>query len=172
MQPPCTAWDITLCGSNLTQSMKRQSKQPESNRQQLQHHCTYVVLSSMCWSLKTASSTLAEVEPDAGVNLRIKEHRQRTGSTWTTKHGFVREVMRKRNCSAFEEDLITVQYMQEKGLNNVRGDSYCNDTLKDYQVRSIRDQICTATGRCFKCLKAGHFRKECVNSWAPLASAL
>lgn len=101
-------------------------------------------------------------ESDEGVDARIEIHKQQgSGSAWTKKYKFVREVCRKRNCSAFDEDIVTLQYMQEKGLPNVRGGSYCSEALQDYQKRSIKDQLCTATGCCFKCAKTGHFAKDC-----------
>jgi hypothetical protein len=101
-------------------------------------------------------------ESDEGVDSRIDIHKQSAGSAWTSKHKFVKEISRKRNCSAYQEDLVTVQMMQKYGLANVRGGSYCNDTLQNYQERCIKDQICTATGCCFKCLKTGHFAKDCA----------
>lgn len=95
-----------------------------------------------------------------GVEQRITEHKNLKASMWTSQHHFVKEILRKPG-NEYAEDNTTLEYMQMKGIENVRGGSFCSIVLPDYQLKSIRDQLCTAKNCCYKCLQAGHFRSEC-----------
>lgn len=138
-----------------------QEVQEHEHEKDEQEHTSGIVIYVL--ELENGKYYVGRSDDDEGVDMRIEEHKQGSGSSWTGKHKFVREIMRKHNCSPSEEDMLTVQMMHEKGMNSVRGGSYCNSKLQEYQERAVRDQISTMTGRCFKCLKVGHFRNECVN---------
>lgn len=60
-----------------------------------------------------------------------------------------------------DEDKITKQYMCKYGIDNVRGGTYTQVTLPEYQYRTLLDEICTSSNLCFKCKKTGHFAKDC-----------
>jgi hypothetical protein len=55
------------------------------------------------------------------------------------------------NADSFDEDKYVKQYMTRYGIENVRGGSYVQLTLPQWQLLSLRKEIWGATGRCFKC---------------------
>ena len=63
----------------------------------------------------------------------------------------------------FQEDLSTKKYMERYGIENVRGCSYSNIELNDYQLRVLEIEFRTLNDLCFKCGKSGHFASECKN---------
>ena len=63
--------------------------------------------------------------------------------------------------SHFDEDKITKEYMAKYGIDNVRGGSYCNIDLDDFQIEALKTEIGGAQNKCARCGRSGHFQKEC-----------
>jgi predicted GIY-YIG superfamily endonuclease len=95
------------------------------------------------------------------VEERIKEHYNEAGSEWTKKYPPIRTIEIKHNCNALEEDYITKQYMNQYGIKNVRGGSYCKMILTDAQTESLATEMKTAHNECFRCGEQGHFSNTC-----------
>jgi len=51
--------------------------------------------------------------------------------------------------------------VEKYGFDNVRGGSYSSIKLTDDQLSSLLQQIVTANDLCSKCLRPGHFIKDC-----------
>ena len=94
-------------------------------------------------------------------NGRMKQHIAGNGAIWTKKYPPIKQVELISNCDVYDEDKYTVMYMDKYGISNVRGGSYCQIVLRDYQLRNLKNQINSATDRCHRCGKNGHFIADC-----------
>ena len=68
---------------------------------------------------------------------RLKDHKNRTGSKWTSKYQVVELLLVYKNCSAFVEDMVVKELMAKKGIDNVRGGSYAQNTISDEKRKNI-----------------------------------
>lgn len=74
--------------------------------------------------------------------------------------------------SKFEEDALTLRYMELHGLDNVRGGSYSQMILSPADRREIQRRLDTANGVCTLCHRPGHFARECGDEAAWDAACL
>lgn len=95
------------------------------------------------------------------VATRFQEHKAGKGSVWTRIHKPVKIEKVFKNVSPFEEDKVTKEYMSVYGMGNVRGGSYCQEVLDDFQRESIQRELWMAEGACFVCGRKDHFSKAC-----------
>ncbi len=56
--------------------------------------------------------------------FRLKQHFNSVGSEWTKLYKPIKVIELKPNCEDYDEDKITLQYMDKYGINNVRGGSF------------------------------------------------
>ena len=93
--------------------------------------------------------------------IRIDNHFNSNGSSWTRKYKPIEVIDVISDCDEFDEDKYTKKYMQSYGIDNVRGGSFCQMEL-DNDSRSVLERmIHSASDRCFKCGKEGHFINSC-----------
>jgi hypothetical protein len=92
---------------------------------------------------------------------RIIEHFSNNGSVWTKKYKPLEIIETIPDCDRFDEDKYTKMYMQEYGIDNVRGGSYTQMFIGKEQRKLLQKEFQTARRACFKCGKEGHFAKEC-----------
>ena len=59
------------------------------------------------------------------------------------------------------EDVITKKYMMQYGIANVRGGSYSNIELLDYQIKALDAEFKAANTQCTKCGVKGHPDVDC-----------
>ncbi len=67
----------------------------------------------------------------------------------------------RNEANKFEEDSFTLQYMEEYGIEFVRGGSWTNPRLSQKQKEEIRHRINSANGACFRCGIEGHLAAYC-----------
>lgn len=101
------------------------------------------------------------VGKSANIKHRIDQHLVGDGSVWTKKYRPVAIEKVIENVSPFEEDKITKEYMLKYGIENVRGGSYTGTVLSDDQLRALRSELWSATDRCMRCGRTGHFASGC-----------
>jgi cellular nucleic acid-binding protein len=94
-------------------------------------------------------------------STRLNEHFNGIGSAWTKKYPPIELVEFVENCSSFDEDKYTLQYMNAYGIENVRGGSYTQIQLDEFTLNHIQKQLVSANDLCFKCGKSDHFAKDC-----------
>jgi len=92
---------------------------------------------------------------------RYAQHMSGSGSAWTRKHKPVALEKSIENVSPFEEDKYTKEYMSKYGIDKVRGGSYVEVTLSDFQKEALKTEIWAAKDCCTQCGRKGHFVKTC-----------
>jgi len=92
---------------------------------------------------------------------RNQQHINGTASSWTKKHPPISVEQIISNCSDFDEDKYTKEYMHKFGIDNVRGGSYVTEELDEVQQYSIQKEIWAAKNLCTQCGRDGHFVKSC-----------
>jgi len=97
-------------------------------------------------------------------NVRICNHFSRNGSVWTRRYKPVKIEKLIETDDAFDEDKWTLKYMDMKGIQNVRGGSFCQMTLSPDMKALIARMLNGSKDRCFKCGNTGHFVKNCNQS--------
>ena len=94
-------------------------------------------------------------------DFRLKSHFDFYGSAWTKKYKPIKVLKLISNCSNFDEDKYTKEYMKKKGINNVRGGTYCKIKLDNDEINSIQKEINGATDCCYICGSNQHFASNC-----------
>ena len=98
--------------------------------------------------------------------IRIADHSNRKGSSWTSLYKPIKVIGLSFCNSMFDEDTMTKEYMMQYGISNVRGGSYVSKNLSQRQVISLLKEFLGMTDRCFKCGREGHFAAQCyAKSW-------
>jgi predicted GIY-YIG superfamily endonuclease len=92
---------------------------------------------------------------------RYQEHLDGNGSSWTKKYRPVSLVKTLEGVSPFEEDKITKEYMSRYGIDKVRGGSYVEVELSEFQREALKVEIWAAKDLCTNCGRGGHWAKDC-----------
>lgn len=94
------------------------------------------------------------------IEKRLLSHFGGSGSRWTSMYEPL-DVVEVLNADKFDEDKVVKKYMARHGMENVRGDSYCLPTLKQWQKAALSNELLSSSGACFECGKQGHFASRC-----------
>ena len=94
-------------------------------------------------------------------NFRIDAHFNAQGSAWTRLYRPLRGHQVIANCDDYDEDKYTRMYMDQYGVDNVRGGSYVQVTLDQLTKEHLRQMSRGTNDRCFQCGQPGHFAKQC-----------
>ena len=92
---------------------------------------------------------------------RIAEHFHQHGSEWTRQYKPVAVVEQIHNVDEFDEDKYTKMYMKKYGIDRVRGGSYTQIVLPEHYRLTLEKELCSASNRCFRCHRSGHFANNC-----------
>lgn len=92
---------------------------------------------------------------------RILDHFRGAGSAWTQLHKPKKIVEVLHNCSDFEEDKVTKEYMQIYGIDNVRGGTYTQIELDSSARAFLEREIRGASDACLRCGRDSHFAQDC-----------
>lgn len=99
---------------------------------------------------------------------RVEVHYRGEGSLWTQKYRPTSTIEIIETDDPYDEDKVTLKYMEKYGIDNVRGGSFVRLVLSGYEKKSIQQMIYGNTDNCFRCGNSGHFAKECPSqSYTP-----
>lgn len=94
------------------------------------------------------------------VDSRLESHFNNNGSEWTKLHKPIKRLQLITNCSDFDEDKYTLEYMNKYGIDKVRGGTYSQVKLSDEKIKFIKERLDSANNKCFRC-GGNHFIKDC-----------
>lgn len=92
---------------------------------------------------------------------RLQEHYDGFGCEWTKIYKPVATIAIIPNCSIFDEDRYTLEYMNKFGIGNVRGGTFSMIILRNEDLQIIQRLIWSAKDLCAKCGASDHFIKDC-----------
>lgn len=95
------------------------------------------------------------------VQDRFDEHRSGQGSEWTRRFGPLEIDKVLKEQSRFDEDKYVTIYMENFGIDNVRGGSYSNVVLTAMQRETLERELRNAADTCLQCGRSGHFVSVC-----------
>ncbi len=95
------------------------------------------------------------------IAFRLKDHFTSNGAAWTRKYKPIQVESIIADCDDYDEDKYTLKYMEQYGINNVRGGSFCEIKLSDANIITLNQIMNSVTDKCYICGGNGHFANEC-----------
>ena len=92
---------------------------------------------------------------------RTTEHLNLLGSAWTKKYNPVKIMDIIENCDDYDEDKYTLKYMNNYGIDNVRGGSFCEVILSEETIKIINKMLNGSNNNCYVCGAKDHFVDKC-----------
>jgi predicted GIY-YIG superfamily endonuclease len=95
------------------------------------------------------------------VAKRYSQHLYDKSCVFTTKYPPIEIITTYKTDDSLEENNMTKKYMILYGIENVRGGSYANLELEEWQIKSLQMEFKSAGDCCYKCGGKNHFAKNC-----------
>jgi len=95
------------------------------------------------------------------VEKRYNQHLYDKSCVFTTKYPPIEIITTYKTDDSLEENNMTKKYMILYGIENVRGGSYANLELEEWQIKSLEMEFKSAGDYCYKCGEINHFAKNC-----------
>jgi len=83
------------------------------------------------------------------------------GSAWTRMYPPTKILEVNASYDEFDEDRYTIKYMRDKGIDNVRGGSFCELNLSRENVVTLEKMLAGAEDKCYYCGSKDHFIASC-----------
>lgn len=83
------------------------------------------------------------------------------GSGWTQMYKPLKILEIKEAWDPMEEDFTTLRYMNQMGIDNVRGGSFCELNLSDSNAQTLEKMMRGAEDKCYFCGSYGHLINGC-----------
>jgi len=92
---------------------------------------------------------------------RLNEHQSGSACTFTHMYPIQDVLQVSLSDNSRDEDNIVMEFMENNGINNVRGGTFSSIHLPEYQIRTLIDQLRHNRGACIRCGKIGHYIDTC-----------
>jgi hypothetical protein len=93
--------------------------------------------------------------------IRIDGHFKSIGSMWTKIYKPIKVMEIIPNCDHYDENKYTLKYMDQYGIENVRGGAFVSIKLDADTIKFIKQMSNGTNNRCFICGNEGHFANKC-----------
>ena len=77
----------------------------------------------------------------SNLERRFEQHMKGEGAKWTSLHQAINIHESRPLVSDEDEDLLTLEYMKQYGIYNVRGGQFCAVELKPWHVKEIKKRL-------------------------------
>ena len=91
---------------------------------------------------------------------RFKQNFNSNGSAWTKKYSPIQII---EFIAGNLEDSLTIEYMNQFGIENVRGGAFIRIKLPEHQLKTLQDILDSENGNCFICHQPDHYANKCPN---------
>ena len=96
-------------------------------------------------------------------NIRFLQHLTEDNTcTFTNNYPPIEIIEKYDTHDLLDEDKIIKKYMMIYGINNVRGGSYTDLKLEDWQIKSLEHEFIYVSNPCLECDKHGHLAQDCI----------
>ncbi len=95
------------------------------------------------------------------IKTRLEQHKNGEGSEWTKRYQFIELLEHFETQSSFDEDIYVKKYMNKYGIDNVRGGSYNQIRLSQYQKEFLIKELRTYNNLCYRCGRSSHYVNNC-----------
>jgi putative DNA primase/helicase len=96
------------------------------------------------------------------LDRRFHEHTEGTATIWTKIYPPIsKPIVLKYEADIFDENLFFKKYVLQYGLENVRGDIYCQIILSPQDIKHLNKELDSANNSCYSCHQLGHFVSRC-----------
>lgn len=98
----------------------------------------------------------------SNLTYRLDNHFSEGGSLWTKKYKPISILELRPNRPNTDEQIVTQEYMQKYGIDNVRGGPWCNISLTKQEIEMINKIIKGNLDLCYNCDSSNHFASQCT----------
>ena len=77
----------------------------------------------------------------SNLERRFEQHMNGTGAKWTSLHQAINIHESRPLVNDEDEDILTLEYMKQYGIYNVRGGQFCAVELKPWHVKDIKKRL-------------------------------
>ena len=108
---------------------------------------THLIMCTI-YALKLQSNKYYIGKTTANILVTLEDHTNNNASQWTKIYKPVDLIELIKNCDEYDEDKYTIKYMSMFGIDNVRGGSFCDVKLDDFDIRILNKMINNAKNKC------------------------
>ena len=83
------------------------------------------------------------------------------GARWTQMYRPIKIIEIIKAYDEFDEDINTLRYMKRKGIDNVRGGSFCELNLSYENITTLEKMLAGACDKCYFCGEDDHYIASC-----------
>lgn len=103
-------------------------------------------------------------------NTRLGEHVMNNelkgmGSSWTRQYKPLKVLDIIKCYDILDEDFTTIRYMKDKGIDNVRGGSFCELNLPKECIYTLEKIMTGSSDKCYYCNSIEHYINNCPEKY-------